>query len=88
MDDKWRSNMSDRMDDMETLQTELKTAIDENTAMTTQVRDNTEEMVELFKTMKGGLKILAALGTVAKWISAVSAAGAVVWLATKGWAKS
>jgi hypothetical protein len=57
--------------------------VDENTRITKEVRDNTAEIVEAFKSAKGAFAVAEWLGRVAKLVAALGAAAATVWAAFK-----
>lgn len=52
-----------------------------NTEATKRVEENTAELVDAFKAVRGGMRVLGWLGTAAKWLTSIAAAGAVVWAA-------
>ena len=54
-----------------------------NTALTQKIHQDTSAMVEFFEAAKGAFTVLGWLGKVAKWVTAISAAGAVVWALVK-----
>lgn len=54
-----------------------------NTALTQKIHNDTSAMVEFFEAAKGAFTVLGWLGKVAKWVTAISAAGAVVWALVK-----
>lgn len=56
----------------------LATKIDENTAMTKCIQKNTSDMIETWKTVTAGLRVLANLAKVAKYIGYVAGAIAAV----------
>jgi len=74
-----------RMDRIETGHEELKQAMATNTAMTLEIKNNTDELVELFKTAKGGFKTASWLGGAIKTISATVAAVIGAYLAVRAW---
>lgn len=65
----------------------VESEIAENTAITTGMRDelrtgigkDLKEMVDMFASLKGGLKVMGWLGTFAKWIAGVGAAFAAIY---------
>lgn len=59
----------------------LEKGLNDNTVLTKKIDENTNEMVEMFKAMKGGLKVLGWFGTVAKWIGGIAVAVASVYAA-------
>jgi hypothetical protein len=72
--------------DGETRMNEIEAALKRNTEVTVKtakfVEDNSGILLELsdaFKTARGGFKVLGWLGTVAKWLGGVSAAGMALW---------
>ena len=68
---------------MEHRQDGLKSAIDANSAMTLDIKKNTDDIVEFFVAAQGTFKVLKAMGTVAKWMTTVAGAFALVWLFLK-----
>ena len=49
----------------------LEDKVDANTALTEEIHTNTAGMVEAWKAMEGGLKVLATLARVAKWFTVI-----------------
>lgn len=70
-DPRWQE-MSSRMDSFED-------ALRTNTALTKEVKQNTDEIVSLFQSAKGFIRFMGMLGTVAKWVTKVGAAVAIGW---------
>lgn len=58
--------------------TQVKSDIASNTELTKTVEQNTREIVEFWKTAEAGLKVLAGLGKLAKWITAIATAVAAI----------
>lgn len=73
----WRSDIASRVG-------QLETAVAENTNLTKQIAQNTEDIVAFFKAGEGAFKFLKAVGAIAKWVTAVTAAVGVIWFALKG----
>ncbi len=72
-----------RMDTLEHRQDELKKSIDTNTLITKQIQENTDELIGLFNTAKGGLKTATWLAGAFKFISGLVVAGIAFYLAVK-----
>lgn len=60
---------------------EIRKAVDENTAITTEIKTNTDEIVDLFKAAKGFFVMAGYFGKAAKWVGAIAAAITAVWAA-------
>jgi hypothetical protein len=61
---------------------DMEQQIKENTAVTLETRDKVDEVHDLLQTMKGAIKALGWIGTVAKWVGIVAGATSavlVVW---------
>lgn len=53
---------------------QVKKDVADNTAVTKKISDDTSTMLEFWRTMEGGFKVLVALGKVAKWVAIISTA--------------
>lgn len=60
----WRQAVGRRLDDFES-------RLEENTTLTKRIDTNTADMVELFNSWKGAMKVLDVLGRVAKPLLAI-----------------
>jgi hypothetical protein len=87
MDDKWRTDIAKRIQEMEAQHTGLKRAIDDNTAMTVDIKKNTDDIVEFFLAAQGTFKALRVIGSIAKWFTAIAGAVAIVFVWWKGGSK-
>jgi hypothetical protein len=87
MDDQWYKDITKRVSDMEVQHSGLKRAIEDNTAMTVDIKRNTDDIVVFFQDAKGTFKALQAIGNIAKWCTAVAGAVALFWLALKSGGK-
>lgn len=68
----------------------IEKKLDENTAATSRVEANTQELVEFFNSVKGAFRVLEALGKLAKplaYITMFLGACTGVWLAFKNGGK-
>ena len=68
-DDPWREEMTARVSRVEELAEHTK--------------QDTGEIIEFFEAAKGAFTVLGWLGKIAKWVTAISAAAAVVWALVK-----
>lgn len=74
----------ERRQGMETLVSRvdaLEQKLDANTEMTRKIEERTAGVVEMFEAMKGGFKVIAILGQLAKWIAYIAGAVTTVWAA-------
>lgn len=62
----------------------LEKGLADNTAATARVEENTAEMVEMFRSAKGGFRVLGYIGQIVKWALAVGASAAAIWFTIKG----
>lgn len=65
----------------------LRVAIADNTALTQQIHTSTADLVEAFRALKGGLKVLETIGRLARpvsYIAAAVAAGIGLWQTIRG----
>lgn len=70
-DPRWEA-MNSRMDAFDE-------ALQANTALTKEVKANTDNIVALFESGKAFFRVMGLIGTAAKWIGKVAAAVAIVW---------
>jgi tetrahydromethanopterin S-methyltransferase subunit B len=75
---------SERMAKLEQATEHNSQALDAATKEIQAQREDTAEMIELFKAMKGGFKVLGWLGLLAKWAVAISA-GVGLLMKLTGW---
>ena len=59
--------------------TAVEKGVDKNTEITTSIAGDTAELLDLFKSVKGGFKVMAWLGSFAKWVAAILAAFAAIY---------
>lgn len=59
----------------------LEAGLNANTELTQRIREDTSELVEMFKALKGGLKVLGWFGTMAKWVGGIALAVTSVYAA-------
>lgn len=73
----WRTNTIARIDAIEH-------AVRYNTQMTSEIKKNTDDIVEFFEAGRGTFRVLKVIGVIAKWITTVAAAVALAFVAWKG----
>jgi hypothetical protein len=72
---------------MDSLTEDIKANTDEvkaNTRLTEEIRADTKEFLEVFKAVKGGLKVMGWVGTFLKWLSGVAVACGAIYMAAQG----
>ena len=57
----------------------VEKGVAENTKLTTGIAEGTTELLDLFKSVKGGFKVMGWLGHFAKWIAGIAAAIAAIY---------
>lgn len=62
----------------------LEKGLADNTAATARVEENTAEMIDLFRSAKGGFRVLGHIGSILKWAAAVAASFVALWVSLKG----
>lgn len=80
----WRTFVCERLEEGDVKMGSMEHSIQENTALTIDLKDDTKEMLEAFQAMKGGFKVLEWLGRIAKIVAAIGAAVAICWRAYNG----
>ncbi|MBT2326138.1 hypothetical protein J7E62_27800 [Variovorax paradoxus] len=68
----------------------LEQGLAENTATTKRIESDTSELVEMFRSWKGAMKVLETIGKAAKPLAAIVALAAAMggwWASWKGWFK-
>ena len=68
-----------RLTALEGRMTNVESGVTENTIITTSISGDTTELLDLFKSVKGGFKVMGWLGQFAKWIAGVGAAFAAFY---------
>jgi hypothetical protein len=79
-----------RLDAIEINQAELKAShdkmrlqISENTEMTKKIEENTSEIIEFFKTAKGGIRFATVLGNTLKWVAGIATVIITLYVAVR-----
>lgn len=72
-----------RMDNLQGQIDSLRTAIDENTALTQKVHESTAGLVEILEALRGGMRVIEFLGRVARPVGYIVAAGTAILSAYK-----
>lgn len=80
-DDPWRADITQSIDLLKSQHGEIRAAVDENTAVTNEIKTNTEELIEFFKAGKGFFTTVGYVAKFAKWLTAIAAAVGAVWAA-------
>jgi hypothetical protein len=62
----------------------MEVEMQENTVMTTDLKKDTSEVLEILAAVKGGLKVLGGLGQIIKWAGMVAAGVAAILALVKG----
>lgn len=73
----------DRINLLEAEVNQLKSAVAENTKITKEINSNTGELLELFKTAKGGFRVAYWMGNFFKWVATLAAAAIGMYLAIR-----
>lgn len=73
------AEVSRRFEAIEGEQMVLKKAVENNIKITSGIAGDTSELLDLFKSVKGGFKVMAWLGSFAKWVAAILAAFAAIY---------
>lgn len=68
-----------RFEALEGRTTGVEKAVEANTRITSGVAGDTTELLDLFRSVKGGFKVLSWLGNFAKWVAAILAAFAAIY---------
>lgn len=55
-----------------------------NSVMIEKIQKNTDEIVEFFTAGKGFFTVAKYVGVIAKWVTTIAAAGALLWWWNKG----
>lgn len=76
-------NMLERIVKLEQGHARLADAIADNTTLTKEVHENTQELLELFIATKSGIKVLGWLARAIKFMAALTAACAAAYVAVK-----
>ena len=80
-DDPWRADITQSIDLLKAQHGEIRAAVDQNTVITNDIKNNTEEIIEFFKAGKGFFTTVGYVAKLAKWITAIAAAIGIVWIA-------
>lgn len=57
----------------------VEVGMTENTKITSSIAKDTNELLDLFKSVKGGFKVMGWLGQFAKWFAGIAAAFAAIY---------
>lgn len=64
---------------LEARMSDVEKGVQDNTKITTGVANDTAEMLDIVKSVKGGFKVMGWLGTFAKWVAGIVAAFAAIY---------
>ena len=64
---------------LKTRVTAIEMALRTNTQITTTIGQDTSELLEMFRSLKGGFKVMGWLGSFAKWVAAIGTAIAALY---------
>ena len=81
------SAIKQRLEDGDKRMSQLSSRLEENTAVTNRIAENTAGMMEFLDAAQGAFKVLTWIGKLAKPIGYIAAAGAAIlgfWTAIKG----
>lgn len=67
------------IESLEDRMTDVETGVKDNTAITTGIANDTAEMLDIVKSVKGGFKVMGWLGTFAKWVAGIVAMFAAIY---------
>jgi hypothetical protein len=65
--DETSASLDKRMLKMENRVSALEVSVSHNTTLTTQISNDTREILDLFLSVKGGFRVMGWLGALAKW---------------------
>lgn len=83
----WRRHVCERFREGKERMDSFDEKLTTNTKLTQTIHDNTSDLVETFKAVKGGFKVLGWFGSLAKWLGGIAAAGAAIVAAYQAWLK-
>ena len=84
--DKRMNTLADEVTAVKLEQAQFRVELAENTSATKRVEQNTSEMLDVFESWKGAMKVLTWIGKAAKpvgWIIGMCASMAAFWTAIK-----
>lgn len=70
---KWQDCVTRQLAEGHDRMNQMGTQIKTNTDAIAEIKKDTSELVDILKAVKGGLKVLGAMGTVLKWGAGVAA---------------
>lgn len=68
-----------RFESLESRMQGVEKGVRDNTTITSGIAGDTSELLDLFKSVKGGFKVMGWLGNFAKWIAGFAAAFAAIY---------
>ena len=74
-----RAEVTRRFVAIEGRMTAVEKGVKENTTLTEGIAEGTTELLDLFKSVKGGFKVMGWIGQFAKWFAGIAAAGAAIY---------
>lgn len=77
------SAINSRLDDGEVAMRGLQEGLRKNTELTTEIRDDTSEVVAFFRDMKGAFRVLNFIGLIAKPVGTLVVVAGSIWAAIK-----
>lgn len=72
-------SISGSLDALEKRVEAIEVGVQENTKATLEGNRDVREVLEMFQTVKGGIKVLGWIGNVVRWVGYIAAAGLAVY---------
>lgn len=74
-----RADLEKQLDGMHDRITSVEQSVTDNTRITSSVREDTRELLDIIKSVKGGFKVMGWLGAALKWAGGIAAAFAGIY---------
>jgi hypothetical protein len=73
------ADVTRRLSALEGRMTNVEQGVKENTTLTTGIAEGTAELLDLFKSVKGGFTVMGWIGQAAKWVASLLAVFAAIY---------
>lgn len=77
--EEWQTHVANQLRAGSVRMDAMQADIQANTALTSALKSDTSELLDILSAGKGGLKVLGWIGAVFKWVGGMAAAGAAIY---------
>ncbi len=84
MTEEWQNEVTQKLQNGDIRMTAMEASLKANTDVTASMARDMETIREVLQAGKAGLKVLAALGSIARWLAPIITVGGLIWAIIHG----